>query len=97
MFESEKKKRKGDSTKKSASTVAEIVNEKYGTSISSRTIYRYCQNGMAGESPLHLVGTLESYIRINQGNGNGHALLKKTLIARVNNVFFQIIPSGELL
>jgi hypothetical protein len=46
--------------------------------------------GAAGKLPVdilnHLVGALESYIRINQGNGNGHALLKKNLVARVNNI-----------
>jgi hypothetical protein len=52
IFEREKSKRKGaDITKKSARIlVAEIINEKYGTSISSRTIYSDYQNGIAGES-----------------------------------------------
>ena len=100
MFDRERKKRKGiDSPQKGVRAVADIVNQRYGTSINYRTIARYCKNGLVGVSPLsigergtipelvlsHLVTALESYIGINQANGHGLALRRKTLVHRVNN------------
>ena len=100
MYEQERKKLKTDTTKLSADAVAKLVNDEYGSNLSGVTIRRYCNNNMAGLSPLEngrtgyippdafaeLVGAFESYVRIHQANGNGLAITRKNLISKVNKV-----------
>ena len=77
------------------------VNRKHQTNISSRTITRYTNRGLIGISPLKrgpegdvsdrimkvLVRAFESYVQINQGNGNGAVILEwKHLCKRLNLV-----------
>ena len=109
MYEEEKLKNRQSPSKKGAVRVTEIVNMQHGTSLNERTIRRYCQRGMAGWSPLprgpdgridpdaliHLAAALESFIRINQGNGNGHALMRKTLVSRIHNVVSTLYEKAD--
>ena len=105
-YANEKKKPKSDPTKKSAPKVTEIVNNEFNTTLAHRTISEYVQNDMAGMSPIgkgargkipsdvmtHLVGAFESYVRINQNNGNGPAIFRKNLVSRVSNVVCDLYP-----
>ena len=107
MYSLEKQKKRSDPTKKSAQKVTDIVNETFGTNLSSRTVTHYCQKGMAGQSPIgkgpegnvpdevlkQLVQAFESYVRINQNNGDGQAILRKSLLQKVYHVVEDLYPN----
>ena len=76
LYFDEKKKEKG----MSAQQVCDSVNDKFGSSLSTQSIYRYVNDGKMGESPMKrgpdggipehtfklLLSAFESFIRINQ-------------------------------
>jgi len=85
---------------KGARRIIRNVNGRHGTKLNYRTVTRYVSSGMIGVSPMKkgpegsvpnkilksLVSAIESYIRINQGNGKGAAIERKQLVQTVNNV-----------
>ena len=91
------------------------VNGCHGTKLNYRTVTRYVSAGMIGVSPKRrgpegnmpekslkiLVRATESYIRINQGNGNGTVIKRKSLVCIVNSIvdpfFEESIHHNKLL
>jgi len=85
---------------KGARVIAKQVNDCHGTKLNYRTVTRYVSAGMIGVSPKRrgpegnvpekilklLASATESYIRINQGNGNGDVIKRKSLARTVNSV-----------
>ena len=82
---------------KGARVITKLVNNRHGTKVNYRTISRYVRSGKIGVSPMStglegsvpnkilkfLISATESYIQINQGNGNGAAIERKKLIRTV--------------
>ena len=107
----EQKKQKDDSPKKSAKYVSEMTKKAYhGVGPSSRTIIRECDKGRGGKSPLRkgapgeipplvfnlICNAFESFVVINQLNGNGGNNTKKILASKVNAVMNQAGNNSQL-
>ena len=101
LYAIERPKSRSDKSKKGAREICEAVNEKRGTTISSRTVEELVQKGIVGVSPplnnshdggvpwrvfKTLKGAFESYVQIKQINGDGGSTLsKKNLSRQVNH------------
>ena len=100
MQQRDQKKDNGSSPKKGSEAITTIVNEQFGTTINARTVRQYVNKGFSGDSPIKkgpegnipdkifnvLNKALESYVQINQVNGNGDTIMRKNLAMNVNNV-----------
>ena len=89
----------------SASRVSELVQEEFGTTIEVRTIQREVKQGRVGVSPKkmgpssqfpnlvfnHLANAFESYIIINQLNGQGGDVSYKKLIMLLKKCTMSVI------
>ena len=110
MLQREQKKDNGASKKKGSEAITKIVNEQFGTTLNALTVRRYFNKGFAGDSPIKkvpegnipdnifnlLTKALESYVRINQGNGNGDIIMRKNIAMNVNNVFLPLQRDGGI-
>ena len=93
MYSTEKPKREG----KSAEQFCNIINGKYGTSVRKRTVQKHVKIEIVGESPMKkdpygglpkdtyrlLAGAFESYVRIQQANGNDATMNKRLRLKKV--------------
>ena len=105
MLQRYQKKDNGASPRKGSEAITTIFNEQFGKTLNARTVRRYVNKGFAGDYPTKkfpegnipdkifnvLTKALESYVRINQGNGNGDTIKRKNLSMNVNNVVLPLV------
>ena len=105
MLQRDQKKDNVASPNKGSEAITTIVNEQFGTTLNAWTVRRYVNKEFAGDSPIKkgpegnipdkifnvLTKALESYVRINQVNGNGDTIMRKNLAMNVNNVVLPLV------
>ena len=105
MLHRDQNKYNGASPKKGSEAITTIVNEQFRTTLNVRTVRRCVNKVFSGYSPIKkgpegnipnkifkvLTKALGSYVRINQGNGNGDTIMQKNLAMNVNNVVLPLV------
>ena len=84
---------------RSAAKIVKAANTEYGTQLNHQTVLRYVHEGRSGEAPARkgprpgnippeamdlVVSAFETYVQINQANGDAYAVDRWCLIQRLN-------------